>query len=331
MWEKFTQSSKKAIKYATDAARQHRAPFVDTEHMLLGLLREEKAFAMKILRHLDVPVAKLRLTIEADQQVGEHSPDIMAFSDHAKDVLEASYKEAQRLKHSHIGTEHLLMGLALVKDGKASRYLHTFVVDYSTIRATTTAIIKEQQERAVSQSTTTSETAFRSLSEDSVAIQQILRRQLVDHLRGTEYMFRDLVDPEMLQKVRQEIRRLQLDLGALELLHQWRGAGYPGLPLVAGSQLEQDPAVHTLLLPAFCRAWQVLPLRLDADGHLVVAMADPADLWTIENIAQWTHHRVLAVRADKVELAEVLTRFYKEVPPDDVTAAEPPPEPPNPA
>ncbi|MEO7994943.1 MAG: Clp protease N-terminal domain-containing protein, partial [bacterium] len=132
MWEKFTQSSKKAIKYATEEAKHYRSDSVDTEHLLLGLLRDEKAFAMKILQHLEVPIEKLRHLIVEDIRIGNHDFENLSFSDLSKDVLENAYKEARTLKHSHIGTEHLLLGLIKVTAGKASRHLREFGVNYNT-------------------------------------------------------------------------------------------------------------------------------------------------------------------------------------------------------
>jgi len=144
MWEKFTQSSKKAIKYATEEARHFRSDAVDTEHLLLGLLKDEKAFAMKILQQLEVPIEKLRLVVQHDIKLGNFDYENITFSDLSKDVLEAAFKEARQLKHSHIGTEHLLLGLIKTTGGKASRHLKDFGVTYQSARNTVQTIISQQ-------------------------------------------------------------------------------------------------------------------------------------------------------------------------------------------
>ncbi|HYE78346.1 MAG TPA: ATP-dependent Clp protease ATP-binding subunit, partial [bacterium] len=148
MWEKFTQSSKKAIKYATEEAKHYRSDAVDTEHLLLGLLRDEKAFAMKILQQLEVPIEKLRNVIVEDIKIGNYEVENLAFSDLSKEVLENAYREARNLKHGHIGTEHLLLGLIKVQGGKAARHLRDFGVTYSTARGTVTQIITQQHKGA---------------------------------------------------------------------------------------------------------------------------------------------------------------------------------------
>jgi len=148
MWEKFTQSSKKAIKYATEEAKHFRSDSVDTEHLLLGLLKDEKAFAMKILQQLEVPIEKLRLVVQHDIKLGNFDYDNITFSDLSKEVLEAAFKEARQLKHSHIGTEHLLLGLIKTTGGKASRHLKDFGVTYQSARNMVQTIISQQSKGA---------------------------------------------------------------------------------------------------------------------------------------------------------------------------------------
>lgn len=149
MWERFTQSSKKAIKYATEEARIYLSPEVDTEHLLLGLLRDEKAFAMTVLVELEVPVEKLRDVVVAAMEMGGAKVEntAWAFSDLSKEVLEVAYGESRTLRHGHIGTEHLLLSMTKVQQGKAARHLRDFGVTYSTARGAITSIIRAQSSR----------------------------------------------------------------------------------------------------------------------------------------------------------------------------------------
>ncbi len=112
MFERYTEKARRVIFYARYEASQFGSPFIETEHLLLGLLREDKTLTNRFLREhaLDDSIRK---QIEAHTVIREKvatSVDL-PLSNEGKRVLAYAAEEAERLSHKHIGTEHLLLGL----------------------------------------------------------------------------------------------------------------------------------------------------------------------------------------------------------------------------
>ncbi len=112
MFERYTEKARRVIFFARYEASQFGSPYIETEHLLLGLLREDKALTNRFLRsHASVEL--IRKQIEAHTTIREKvatSVDL-PLSNEGKRVLAYAAEEAERLNHKHIGTEHLLLGL----------------------------------------------------------------------------------------------------------------------------------------------------------------------------------------------------------------------------
>jgi len=112
MFERYTEKARRVIFFARYEASQFGSPYIESEHLLLGLLREDKALTNRFLRsHSSVEL--IRKQIEERTLVREKvstSVDL-PLSDDCKRVLAYAAEEAERLGHKHIGTEHLLLGL----------------------------------------------------------------------------------------------------------------------------------------------------------------------------------------------------------------------------
>ena len=112
MFERYTEKARRTIFFARYEASQFGSPYIETEHLLLGLLREDKRLTNRFLRSL-TSVESIRRQIEARTLVREKvstSVDL-PLSNECKRVLAYAAEEAERLDHAHIGTEHLLLGL----------------------------------------------------------------------------------------------------------------------------------------------------------------------------------------------------------------------------
>ncbi len=112
MFERYTEKARRVIFFARYEASQFGSPYIETEHLLLGLLREDKALANRFLRSSSA-LESIRKQIEAHTTVRERvstSVDL-PLSHECKRVLAYGAEEAERLGHKHIGTEHLLLGL----------------------------------------------------------------------------------------------------------------------------------------------------------------------------------------------------------------------------
>jgi hypothetical protein len=112
MFEYYTEKARGTIFFGRYEASQFGSPYIETEHLLLGLLREDKALANRFLRS-HAAVESIRKEIEGHRAPGEKvstSVDLPLSHD-CRRVLAYGAEEAERLNHKHIGTEHLLLGL----------------------------------------------------------------------------------------------------------------------------------------------------------------------------------------------------------------------------
>jgi hypothetical protein len=124
MFERYTEKARRTIFFARYEASQFGSSFIETEHLLLGLLREDKALANRFLGS-HAAVESIRKQIEGHTALGEKvstSVDLPLSHD-CKRVLAYGAEEAQRLNHKHIGTEHLLLGLLLEEKCFAAQLL----------------------------------------------------------------------------------------------------------------------------------------------------------------------------------------------------------------
>jgi ATP-dependent Clp protease ATP-binding subunit ClpC len=112
MFERYTEKARRVIFFARYEASQFGQPYIQTEHLLLGLLREDKGLTNRFLR-THASVESIRKQIEKGTKLGDRistSVDL-PLSNEGKRVLAYAAEEAERLGHKHIGTEHLLLGL----------------------------------------------------------------------------------------------------------------------------------------------------------------------------------------------------------------------------
>src|SRR5690348_820062 len=113
MFERYTESARRALFFSRYEASQFGSLYIGTEHLLLGLLRESKGALAKILTDANVSSEQVRTEFAgrlSSAQKLSTSVEI-PFDDHAKRALSAAAEEADRLLHNDIGGEHLLLGL----------------------------------------------------------------------------------------------------------------------------------------------------------------------------------------------------------------------------
>jgi ATP-dependent Clp protease ATP-binding subunit ClpA len=123
------------VVLAQEEARALKHNYIGTEHILLGLLREEDGLAARVLESFEITVDLVRTNVVRIVQGGEEvTAGQIPFTPRAKKVLELALREALSLGHHYIGTEHILLGLAREDDGVAVRILRDFGADPETIR-----------------------------------------------------------------------------------------------------------------------------------------------------------------------------------------------------
>jgi ATP-dependent Clp protease ATP-binding subunit ClpC len=125
MFEKFTEKARRVVFFARYEASQFGSPHIETEHMLLGLLREDKALNYRFLRSPGT-VESIRREIEQHTTILEkiHTLVDLPLSNENRRVLAYAAEEAEHLSHNHIGTEHLLLGLLREEKCFAAKLLH---------------------------------------------------------------------------------------------------------------------------------------------------------------------------------------------------------------
>ena len=135
MFERFTERARQVVVLAQEEARTLKHNYIGTEHILLGLLREEEGLAARVLESLEITVERVRAQVVRIVGSGEEvTSGQIPFTPRAKKVLELALREALSLGHNYIGTEHILLGLVRENEGVAARILLDFDADSEKIR-----------------------------------------------------------------------------------------------------------------------------------------------------------------------------------------------------
>ncbi|MEW6734723.1 MAG: ATP-dependent Clp protease ATP-binding subunit [Acidobacteriota bacterium] len=136
MFERYTEKARRVIFFARYEASQFGAPAIEAEHILLGLMREDKGLTNRFFRHSQASIESIRKEIEGRTILREKvstSVDL-PLSPEAKRVLAYAAEESERLQHRHIGTEHLLLGLLREEKSVAAEILHERGLRLNAIR-----------------------------------------------------------------------------------------------------------------------------------------------------------------------------------------------------
>src|SRR5882762_5435694 len=135
VFERYTEKARRVIFFARYEASQYGSPYIETEHLLLGLLREDRGVAKRFLDEASAEEG-IRAEIEKHITPGEQFPTSVEvpLTSESRKVLTLAAEEADRLGHRHVGTEHLLLGLLRVEDSFAGTLLHARGVSAATIR-----------------------------------------------------------------------------------------------------------------------------------------------------------------------------------------------------
>ncbi|MGA2883251.1 MAG: Clp protease N-terminal domain-containing protein [Bryobacteraceae bacterium] len=133
MFERFTEQARRAIFFGRHEASRRLSKRIETEHLLLGLLRDDKR-GVSQLPESDVIAIRQRVEQGAsERELGGVSVDL-PLSDECKLVLRLGTKEADALQHKTIDTPHLLLGMLRVEECTAAKLLREFGMDYGQYR-----------------------------------------------------------------------------------------------------------------------------------------------------------------------------------------------------
>jgi len=141
--ERFTQRARRVLSLAHQEAERMRHNYIGTEHLLLGLIREEGGVAGRVLRELGLEADRIQEMVERLTGPGEYRGGKLDLSPGTQQVLEYAVEEARRMGHHYIGTEHLLLGLVRYGEGIALDVLRKLGVTPEQIRRQTRRVLQE--------------------------------------------------------------------------------------------------------------------------------------------------------------------------------------------
>jgi hypothetical protein len=137
MFERYTEKARRTIFFARYEASQFGSPYIESEHVLLGLLRESKALSARLLANPPATADTIRKLIEKHTTFGEKIPTSvdLPINEECQRILLHASEEAERLGHKYVGTEHLLLGVLLEKQCYAAHLLNECGVSLEVARA----------------------------------------------------------------------------------------------------------------------------------------------------------------------------------------------------
>ena len=141
--ERFTQRARRVLSLAHQEAERMHHDHIGTEHLLLGLMREEGGVAGRVLRELGLEPDRVQEMVERLTGLGQYRGAKLDLAPGTQQVLEYAVDEARRLGHHYIGTEHLLLGLVRYGEGIALDVLRKLGVTPEQIRRQTRRVLQE--------------------------------------------------------------------------------------------------------------------------------------------------------------------------------------------
>lgn len=135
MFERFTDDARRSVVLAQQEAQSRGHTYIGTEHLLLGLVRDEKIAACQVLSALGVTPGAVRERIDERVARGEGTTSgHIPFTPGAKRALEFSLREALQLDHDYIGSGHILLGVLREEEGPGAEVLAELGVDTDEVR-----------------------------------------------------------------------------------------------------------------------------------------------------------------------------------------------------
>jgi ATP-dependent Clp protease ATP-binding subunit ClpA len=136
-YERFTDRARKVMQLANQEAQRFNHEYIGTEHIALGLVKECGGVAAVVLARFEVDPKKIRLEVEKLLQYG---PEMVTMgklpqTPRAKKVIEYAKQSGRDLGHNYVGTEHILLGLLIEREGIASQVLHQLGMTIDGVKA----------------------------------------------------------------------------------------------------------------------------------------------------------------------------------------------------
>ncbi len=150
--ERFTQRARRVLSLAHQEAERMHQNYIGTEHLLLGLMKEEGGVAGRVLRELGLDAERMEEVIVRITGTSQVTSAKLDLSPGVQRALENSVEEARKLGHHYIGTEHLLLGLVGLGEGVALDVLRKMGVSAEQIRRQTRRVLEESSRSSAAES-----------------------------------------------------------------------------------------------------------------------------------------------------------------------------------
>jgi len=144
-FDRFTKRARHSLSIAQEEARRMNHNYIGTEHLLLGLLREEEGIASRVLVELGLSLDQTRQAVERIVGRGDQASVRLQLSDQTKRVIELAVEEAKRLGHHYIGTEPLLLSLLRSRDSMASAILESLNINREIVRRRVLNLMRQDE------------------------------------------------------------------------------------------------------------------------------------------------------------------------------------------
>jgi ATP-dependent Clp protease ATP-binding subunit ClpA len=195
-FDRFNDRAKRVLALSQDEAIRFNHNYIGTEHLLIGLIREEEGVAARVLRKLGVELEKARTALNFIVGRGDSptSPSEITLSPRTKKIIELAIDEARKLGHERVSTEHLLLGLAREGEGIASGILESLGITMNKVRHAVIETLGQMQPSpptSVSSNTLVHTGPFDLLDDEAkrvLAIAEEEARQMRHNWIGTEHM-----------------------------------------------------------------------------------------------------------------------------------------------
>ncbi len=147
MFEKYNEKARRALFFARYEASKLGSRVIESEHILLGILREGEDTVGEILRRFQIKAEEIRKEIEGERVFVERisSTAELPLSEESKKVLAYASHEAESMLHQAVGSEHLLIGILRVEGCLAMRILSSHGLDIFAVREEALSIAKERE------------------------------------------------------------------------------------------------------------------------------------------------------------------------------------------
>jgi len=148
-FDKFNDQARMVFHYAQEEAQRFKNNYIGTEHLLLGLIRDENNVASTILRDLGIELIKLRTAVEF---INGSGVDVIraqvGLTSQSKKAIELAVDEARRLGYHYIGTEHMLLGLIREGNGIGAGVLESHGINLEKVRTKLAQMTPEAQQQS---------------------------------------------------------------------------------------------------------------------------------------------------------------------------------------